>query len=400
MSFAALFFSFFLGASAFAQVDPSSSALLRSRGQAPEKEELDSSRYSVRSKQKLRIQHQEDSGYQSKVEPPSGFKNTAKPKPTAKANASVENATEKVSSAPAESNTKAETATAKTESATVVNAPAAETADAKAPQGVAEKVQYVLLGGTQEEVEDYRKTLHPLDTRLNLFEIAIAPAYIYNDSGSKYWFRNYQTQSPGIVVSGSLWFSPFFGIQSTYITSTNTDLSGSPDGSTQLAVDHEWFEAGFRIRKFFSSSRKSSQLIFGLDYNDYELKVPSNAAERVGLRSGGVKLSMEALLPSTNAYSWTLGVEFSPRQQHKEKATTINLHSGSSVHSDRAGASFGGRYTFDRYNQVFWKFSQTVEKNVFYGGANTADPTTGVTPLGVGVTNSFTIFQLGYIWGN
>ncbi len=362
--------------SAFAQVDPSSASLFRSRGDTPEKEQLDTSRYSVRP---LSSRSQNKESNQPKVE---------KSKSVTKTEVKVAETTE-------------EKVEVKTE--TVVEpVPTQEVAVAtpKEHSGVVEKVQYILLGGTQDEVEDYRKILHPLDTRLNLFELSIAPSYIYNESRSNYWFRHYHNDSPGLSVAADLWFTPFFGIHTSYLSSMSTEMRANPEGSKYLHIDHQWFDGGIRFRKFFGISRKASQLSVGFDYSDYRMKVPSDADQRVGIKSTGIKLSIEAVIPSTNTFSWTLGAELVPRLSHKEKQTELNLKSGSSANSNRIGASLGWRYTFDRYNQVFWKLSHTVEKNLFDGTANTADPLSGTKPEGIGVTNSFSMFQFGYIWGN
>lgn len=348
--------------STFAQVDP----LLRSRGQAPDKEDLDSSRYSVRPTATI-------VNTPPKVEPKHV---EAKP----------------IETKPVET----KTVEAKVEDATAAPVPA----PAPVKEGVGEKVQDIILGGTQEEVDDYRKILHPFDTRLNLFELSIAPVYIYNNSGSSYWFHNYYTSGPGISLNAITWFSPFFGLQTSYLSSMSTGLRADPAGTKTLKVDHQWFDSGFRFRKFFGISRKSSQLTFGIDYADYQLKVPSDAAARVGVKTSGIKLSLEGVIPSSNTFSWTLGTYIVPRSKYAEKATALDLKSGNAADSNQIGASLGGRYTFDRFNQVYWKVSHSVEKTMFDGTANTTDPLTGTTPEGVNITNSVTIFSFGYIWGN
>ncbi len=374
----------------FAQVDP----LLRSRGQAPEKEDLDSSRYSVRPTASKPVSApviiQQGNNTTAII-------NTPSPKVEAPIVAPkvVELKAAEVKPADAKPvDSKSEEVKSNGEK------PVDAEVKSEAKAGVGEKVQDIILGGTQEEVDDYRKILHPYDTRLNLFELSIAPTYIYNNSGSSYWFHNYYTSGPGISISAVTWFSPFFGLQTSYLSSMSTGLRADTTGSKNLKIDHQWFESGLRFRKFFGISRKSSQLTFGIDYADYQLKVPSDATQRVSSKTSGVKLSIETSIPSSNTVSWTLGMHLMPRAKYAEKSTALDLKSGTSSETNGIGASVGGRYTFDRFNQIYWKLTHSVEKTMFSGTANTTDPLTSVTPEGVSITNSFTIFSFGYIWGN
>lgn len=367
----------------FAQVDP----LLRSRGQAPEKEDLDSSRYSVRptasKPASAPIIIQQGNNTTAIINPP--------PKVEAAKPADVK---------PVETKSEESKAAAEKAVDSAVKSEPVKESKPEAKTGVGEKVQDIILGGTQEEVDDYRKILHPYDTRLNLFELSIAPTYIYNNSGSSYWFHNYYTSGPGISLTAITWFSPFFGLQTSYISSMSTGLRADPTGSKNLKIDHQWFETGLRFRKFFGISRKSSQLSFGIDYADYQLKVPSDATQRVSSKTSGVKLSIDTSIPHSNTYSWTLGMHLMPRAKYAEKSTALDLKSGNSSETNQIGASLGGRYTFDRFNQIYWKLTHSVEKTMFSGTANTTDPLTSATPEGVSITNSFTMFSFGYVWGN
>jgi len=359
-----VFVSILFAHSTFAQVDP----LMRSRGQAPDKEDLDSSRYSVRpTASSAKVEH-------------------AEPKPAKVAETKVE--------APKPVEQKKEVKEEPVQEA------AKEVAPPAAKTGVADKVQDAILGGTQEEVDDYRKILHPLDTRLNLFELSLSPSYIYNNSGSSYWYHNYYTSSPGLSIDAITWFSPFFGLQTAYTTSMSTELRANPAGTKFLKVEHQWFDTALRFRKFFGISRKSAQLTFGLGYSEHQLKVPSDATDRVGSKTSGVKLGVEAVIPSSNTSSWTLGFYLMPRAKYAEKSTALDLKSGTGSETNEIGISIGNRYTFDRYNQIFWKATHSVEKTIFSGTANTTDPLSSLTPEGVSITNSTSIFSFGYIWGN
>ena len=140
--------------------------------------------------------------------------------------------------------------------------------------------------------------------------------------------------------------------------------------------------------------------MFGIDFSEYQLDVPSNSTQRVGLKSSGVRVSLKAVLPSTTARAWLLGVEFIPNLKHKEVATGINLQTGTSNRSSTIGFSFGRSIVFDRKNKIYLKLSHRIEKNLFEGVSSQADPITGSTPDGSAVTNSTTIFGIGFTWGH
>ena len=148
-----------------------------------------------------------------------------------------------------------------------------------------EQVQELFMGGSTEAIEDYRKLLHPSDIRQNLMEVSIAPVYIYNDSSSEFWHRNYFTDGPGASVAVKVWITPFFGLQSSFLTSLSTSMRGNLSGSSSIPVDHQFFDVGFRFRKFFGLSRKASYLSLGLDFDEYQLKVPAKDPNRLGIRT-------------------------------------------------------------------------------------------------------------------
>lgn len=360
-------------AAAWAQLDPSSALLLRSGTPPTSKENLDSSRYTIRpeSSTKKEQVHIEQVKEEKKA---------------------------KTTTSPVEQTQLIETLIPEEKKPASEGVSQIEELDEKA-RPVGKQVKELFLGGSEEEIESYRRMLHPLDTRNNLIEIILAPAFIYNESKSSYWFRDYVSSSPGLVAGANLWLTPFFGIQSGFQTNLNGEIRGNATGTKNIPIEQEWFDAGLRFRKFFGLSRKSSQLVFGIDYSEYIMRVPSDDTNRIGSKSSGVRLNIEANLPSSATHSWILGAEIIPRETHDESKTGINVKSGSKNESTLIGFSFGGLYTFDRSNQVFWKISHRYEKNIFDGQANTTDPVTSIKPEGVTVDNSFTVFQLGYRWG-
>jgi hypothetical protein len=111
-------------------------------------------------------------------------------------------------------------------------------------------------------------------------------------------------------------------------------------------------------------------------------------------------LSLDAELPVTPYRAWTLGFSIAPKLQHRESSTAIDFQSGSNVDANQVGVSLGTNIHFDAGSLIFVKVSHFVEKDLFSGPATKPDPVTAQTPSGVSVTNSFTLLQIGYTWGN
>lgn len=238
------------------------------------------------------------------------------------------------------------------------------------------------------------------ERRANILEISLAPAFIYNDSRSTYMFRDYVTLGPGFMAAAAVWVAPSFGIQTSYTSTLSGSVSSSGDGSKTVAATHQWMQAGLRGRRFLNATRMSPALTFGIDYSEYQMRVAADADLRGRLRTTGVALVLESEWPDSERFSWLLGGTFVPKTRHRETATALDLRSGADVETNSVGISAGGRLLFDRGSSIFFRLSQSVEKNLFSGQAAIADPRSGVKPSGVTVLNSFTVFALGYTWGN
>ena len=356
---------------AFAQLDPSSKVLLRSSGPTPSMEDLDSSRYRV----KPSLLPTES---QAPVPP--------KPKKSASVTVSLPTAA-------------APDVVASSSPSTDVREAASPPAPAPSPgpSSVSDRVQVYLLGGDGDSIQEYRRMLHPSDTRLNLLELSLAPSYGLLQSRSSYWPRNYLLSVPMVNVGARIWLSPFFGLQASYLSSLNGQVSTSPSGLNQTSFQTNRFGLGLRFRSFFGYSRRAASLVYGLDYEDWQAKISKDASQRTGFETSGFKLVLEANMPFTNSYSTTLGVELAPSLSHRESNGAVG--SGNSNRSTMISASLGGKYLFDRKNQVFWRVTQRLEQNAFQGPANAADPVTSSTPTGVMVNQSLTLFEIGFTWG-
>lgn len=259
------------------------------------------------------------------------------------------------------------------------------------------QVKELIMGGTDEEIDEYRRQIHSEDPRANMLSISLAPAYFYDGSSSNYSFRNYHSDGMGFGLGMNVWLTPFFGVQSRYFSSVAGSVRDNL--SDVVPVDVQEFDAGIRFRKHFGYTRRSAQLIWGFDYHDSSTKISKDALSSIGHKTSGVGLVLEGIVPSNVTYAHTFEVDVRPWQHHSEQKTGVIVKSGTKNQSSSVGLSLGGQWTLDRRNQVFWKTQYSVEKNLFDGDADTADAH-GRTPNGVDVTNSLAIFYFGFKWGS
>lgn len=234
--------------------------------------------------------------------------------------------------------------------------------------------------------------------KLNLIELSFAPGYLYNNSDSSYSYRSYTSSTPTLTVDANVYLSGTFALHGAYTGTLSGHVSDANNGSKNVPASQEWFVAGFRWRKFFGVDVASPVLYFSVDYYDYQFRVPSDAVLREKLRSTGVRISLDAEIPANQRRSWTVGASLAPKLRHAELSTGVEFQSGGNVDANAVGLSLGGRVQFERSDAIFWKLSHTVEKDLFSGQASKADPQSGLTPQGVAVINSFTLFEIGYTW--
>lgn len=263
---------------------------------------------------------------------------------------------------------------------------------------VSTQVKELILGGSSEHIDEYKRQIHPDDPRANILSISLAPAYYYNGSNSEYSFRRYHSNGPGLGLGTNLWLTPFFGLQSKFFTSVAA--SQRSGGVNMVPVEVQMLEAGIRFRKHFGTSRKAGQLSWGIDYHDSITKISKESTTAVGKKSSGLAFALEGEIPRSLTYSHIFHVDIKPRLKHSETKTGIELKSGTKNESSAVSLTFGGQWTLDRRNQVFWKGQYVVERNLFDGVATEVDPHNGETPDGVSVTNSLIIFYFGFRWGS
>ncbi len=394
-------------ASAYAQLDSSSAVLLRSgsKSSSPSKQSLDSSRYKIRAPESRKDDDDLDERPGTVIPTPVPSKSvTVKSSATAttKDSKSQTTTTLQVTNEPPPAKEAVPAPVPTAEPTTVAPAPVpTPTTEAPAEEKrppVTEQVRALILGGSQEEIEEARNQIHPQDPRANVVEISFAPAYFYNDSDSGYSFRDYASHGPGLGLGANLWFTPFFGLQSRFFTSASASVRSG--GTNMVPMDVQTFEAGFRFRKHFGFSRKAARMEWGIDYHDSVNKINSEATTVIGRKSSGLSLSLGAVVPTSVTYAHTFQVDMRPRLTHSESNTGVDVKSGSNSETNAISLSVGGEWTLDRRNQVFWKTQYSVERNLFKGEASIMDPHNDTTPDGVSVTNSLLLFYFGFKWGS
>jgi hypothetical protein len=348
-----------VASSAHAQLDPNSALLLNPSGNSVRESGLESGRYQVRQKKEVANPSRRSQAVEESTDPQMAVPS--------------EPLTYSVPSAP----------------------PAASTA---APR--------VQVKPSPESKPEERVAMVPAAAPLNdrrrdpLLEIHLAPGYVYTNSDSSYTFRRYTTAAPTASASAVVWLQPSFGLQASYMTTLGGNVGDSPNNTHDIAATQEWMTLGIRTKKNFGSTLMSPLMTFGLDYSNYEFKVPEKAFTRNRLASRGVKLSLDAELPSSEGHAWTLGFSFLPKLAHSEGRTDAKFETGAGVEANALGVSVGGKIRFQQSDAMFWKLIYTLEKAQYTGSATVADPLLGVQPSGVSVTNTSTFLQFGYTWSN
>jgi hypothetical protein len=276
--------------------------------------------------------------------------------------------------------------------------PAEQAVKKEQDSGMGTRMRDLVLGGDLEEIDKYRSFLDPEDIRKNLFEFSASPSYIYNTSLSPYYYRNYINQSPGAFFGLNLWFTPFLGIVADYRFSMLNEIKDNPSRDIYAASSHTWFDIGMKFRRFFGMALNSSSLAFGIRYADYSLALPPTAS-RLKQGASGVEIDIDMSIPSSRTYFWNLGLMVQPYMVHKETVGNTDVSAGQSNQTMGFGASLGGEYRFNRQTRTFFKLSTILYKSQFSGPANATDPTTGLVPNSIPVTNVFYLFDLGVTFG-
>lgn len=265
---------------------------------------------------------------------------------------------------------------------------------------IGEQAESLFSRKTDKIYDFYREQINEDDIRHNRAELDILPIVAYNDSQSNYSFRDYQSYFNGLQFKANVWFTPLIGVTGKIMFSLAADVDSMAADKSRIPAKYEMVDLGINFRRFFGVTPKSNSLEFSLIFSENKMITPSNNVDRVRLKSQGFGVGLKTRMPSSSNYAWVFGGSFFPRLQHTESETGINLESGASGENIRIGLDLGGEWKFTRESQMVWNLGMSAERNIFTGVSNIPDPSTGLTPSNVGVTNSMYIFSLGYRWGH
>jgi len=256
----------------------------------------------------------------------------------------------------------------------------------------------LVMGGSPEILDEYRTYLQPDDVRRNIIEIRLAPVLIYNDSNSPSFARSYNSFSPGLFFSNDIWFTMFFGLNTTYRASLNGAVSNNVQNSSFVDSSHEWASIGLRFRRFYGFGKGVPSLEFGIDLKEYQFRVPSDDPSRVKLKTTGGFFTLEAKIPSTARYTSLYSLGLSPWAFHSESASGAAILTGSQSNTYVIDVGLGGEYKLDRSSRIFFKIDYELQRSLFSGAASGPDPVSGATLTNVPVNNGLLMFHFGYIW--
>ncbi len=276
--------------------------------------------------------------------------------------------------------------------------PKAEAAPAVEPS-IGAQAEALFTNKADKIYDYYAETIHPDDVRNNRLEVEISPVAVYNESKSNYSFREYQSFYDALRFKANVWLTPLIGVSGKFMFSMTSDIDAMEADKSRVTARYEFMDFGLNFRNYFGNSRKANSLEFSVLYSEDKMNTPSDAANRIRIKTSGFGLGLKARIPSSVDYAWVLGGSFFPRLQHSETTTSSGVNSGSVEDNSRLGVEFGGEWRLSRSSQLLWGLEATAERNMFDGPASQPDPSTGTTPNNVSVTNSFYMFSLGYRWG-
>ena len=265
------------------------------------------------------------------------------------------------------------------------------------PVPLSQQLQIFLLGDPNE-INAFRQELHPMDSKNNKMELVLAPYLFAANSNSQYWYRNYNFNSLGLAGDVRFWLTPFFGLYGGYQSSLGAQMAGTPTGDFYSPTTYQTWAAGVRFRKYFGSYRKAPWINYGIDWQDQKISTSGDLNQRMSVETYGVNLSVDATIPSSLNYANQFYFSFIPRPVEFETQPQ-NIVSGTSPEVYAVQLGFGGLYQLDRYHQLFWRLQNRYQKSIYKGSANSPDPVTGTTPSRVSVTESTTFLYFGIQFG-
>ena len=227
----------------------------------------------------------------------------------------------------------------------------------------------------------------------HILEIAIATAYLYENSDSGYSYRQSTMGGPAYGAQARSWLASEFGVGGHYYSTLGGQIN---ERGSALAASRTDLGYGIFLKKNFAASN----LVLGVEWVDSDFKVASESVSKLKTKSSGVRVAIEGEFRTSDMASWTLGFSAMPKLQHTETAAATDVRSGTSVNAYAVGASLMRRWSLDRSSSVFVRVEHKVERDLFSGTATGADPVGGATPTGVSATVGTTLIQFGYGWAD
>ncbi len=369
---------FLVGAAAFAQeeIDPSSALLLSSPGssrpsdRSQREQAVESGRYTVRPKSSMSPVPQAQRRIES----------------TSRGSGSSSTVVNPVVVQPAANGAVLLRETRAGDTAVSVAASAAPSTESGSPSPMQAVGASANQERPQESSAERAGSVHASDEAL--LQLSVASAYYSESSASNYSFRNYGSSGPAYAAEARAWLSGEFGIGASYFSSLAGHVS---DGAVEVAAGRTELVWGALIRQRFAEG----SLIFAVEAIESQFAVAAEAQRRLKTKSSGYRFRLEG-----NFADWASSVSLAPKLGHEELPTATSFQSGAGVEAYTVAAYVERRWRFDSRNQLFVRLQHAVERNLFTGSATRLDPTSGQTPVGVGVTVGTTLIQFGYHWAN
>ncbi len=236
--------------------------------------------------------------------------------------------------------------------------------------------------------------------RPTFIDVQVAPGIAFVDSESNYWYRDYQSSAPAVMLNASMWVSGYFGFKCGFISTFGADITAGPTDQSRINIGQQWFNYGIQFRNWKTESKLSTELHYGVRYSEFQMQAPLDSANRPRLKTTGVSAFIHARFPHKKDVSSFVEFELTPKANHKEIPTVLTLKSGDKVETSQVGLKFGRSYSLMDGNNIFWSLNSSFEKNIFKGTAVPNDPATNQTVNGVSVNNRTVMFFVGYQWSD
>lgn len=254
--------------------------------------------------------------------------------------------------------------------------------------------------GDTDSASSRKRSWLEVDPRFNYVEATVAPGYLYVNSESASWFRNYYSSAPVVRLGTRVWLNPAWGFGASYMHSFAGDITGQPSGDAKIEADHRQYDVDALFRRFAGNSRKASSLIAGLNYNEYQMIVPATSTDRIRIKTKGIGLVLGVRVPKTSKKAYSARTVLRPDTKVLEGGTASTYNSGRLESATSWSIEVKSESVLDRKNVFFWSLSHSVDRILYKGSAAATDPVTGTTLSGISVTSGRSMLNVGFTWGD